>query len=46
MKHPVKRMHQFRNRIAHHEVIWHLRLEARQGNLQAVLGFIAPAAAT
>ncbi|MGV9761481.1 hypothetical protein ACWDUC_37560 [Streptomyces tricolor] len=43
---PVKRLHQFRNRIAHHEGIWHLPLEARRDDIQAVLGFIAPAAAT
>ncbi|MFB7852419.1 hypothetical protein ACFC34_36135 [Streptomyces sp. NPDC056053] len=43
---PVMRLHQFRNRIAHHEGIWHLRLEARRDDIQTVLGFIAPAAAT
>ncbi|NJQ01763.1 Abi family protein [Streptomyces zingiberis] len=42
---PVKRLHKFRNRIAHHEAIWHLPLEARRDDIQAVLGFIAPAAA-
>ncbi len=42
---PVKRLHKFRNRIAHHEGIWHLRLEDRQADIQTVLGFIAPAAA-
>ncbi|MFJ4866183.1 hypothetical protein [Streptomyces sp. NPDC088748] len=43
---PVKRLHKFRNRIAHHEGIWHLPLAARRDDIQAVLGFIAPAAAT
>ncbi|MYS32599.1 Abi-like protein [Streptomyces sp. KhCrAH-43] len=43
---PVKRLHKFRNRIAHHEGIWHLPLEARRNDIQTVLGFIAPAAAT
>ncbi|WP_031032408.1 hypothetical protein [Streptomyces albus] len=43
---PVKRLHKFRNRIAHHEGIWHLALEARRDDIQTVLGFIAPAAAT
>ncbi|GHA73929.1 MULTISPECIES: hypothetical protein [Streptomyces] len=43
---PVKRLHKFGNRIAHHEGIWHLSLEARRDDIQTVLGFIAPAAAT
>ncbi|NED22270.1 hypothetical protein G3I31_30200 [Streptomyces sp. SID9913] len=43
---PVKRLHKFRNRIAHHEGIWHLPLEACRDDIQAVLGFIAPAAAS
>lgn len=42
---PVKRLHKFRNRIAHHEGIWHLPLEARRDDIQTVLGFIEPAAA-
>jgi hypothetical protein len=42
---PVKRLHKFRNRIAHHEGIWHLPVEARRDDIQTVLGFIAPAAA-
>ncbi|MFD3488749.1 hypothetical protein [Streptomyces sp. NPDC058665] len=42
---PVKRLHKFRNRIAHHEGIWHLPLEARRNDIQTVLGFIAPTAA-
>ncbi|MFE6904100.1 hypothetical protein ACFVFJ_46145 [Streptomyces sp. NPDC057717] len=42
---PVKRLHKFRNRIAHHEGIWHLPLEARRDDVQTVLGFIAPTAA-
>ncbi|MET9296426.1 hypothetical protein [Streptomyces sp. NPDC003077] len=42
---PVKRLHQFRNRIAHHEGIWHLPLGARRDDIQTVLGFMAPAAA-
>lgn len=42
---PVKRLHKFRNRIAHHEGIWHLPLEAHRDDIQTVLGFIAPAAA-
>ncbi|MGW7674423.1 hypothetical protein ACWGJX_46495 [Streptomyces sp. NPDC054775] len=42
---PVKRLHKFRNRIAHHEGIWHLPLEARRDDIQTVLGFIAPTAA-
>ncbi|MFB7825308.1 hypothetical protein [Streptomyces hydrogenans] len=41
---PVKELHQFRNRIAHHECIWHLNLEARRNDIQTLLGFMAPAA--
>ncbi|MEU8665277.1 hypothetical protein [Streptomyces anulatus] len=43
---PVGRLHKFRNRIAHHEGIWHLPLDARRNDIQTVIGFIAPAAAT
>ncbi|GFH81518.1 MULTISPECIES: Abi family protein [Streptomyces diastaticus group] len=46
VENPVKRLHQFRNRIAHHEGIWHLPLKARRDDIQTVLGFIEPAAAT
>ncbi|MEU9859104.1 hypothetical protein [Streptomyces sp. NPDC047974] len=42
---PVKRLHAFRNRIAHHEGIWHLPLAKRWDDIQALLGFIGPAAA-
>ncbi|WP_432091501.1 hypothetical protein [Streptomyces sp. NRRL F-5630] len=42
---PVARLHKFRNRVAHHESIWHLPLEARRDDLLAVLGFLAPDAA-
>lgn len=41
---PVKRLHQLRNRIAHHEGVWHLPLEARHADLHTVLGAIDPAA--
>ncbi|MER6723113.1 hypothetical protein [Streptomyces halstedii] len=46
VENPVKRLHQFRNRIAHREGIWHLPLAARRDDIQTVLGFIAPPAAT
>ncbi|MFF0967200.1 hypothetical protein ACWDQO_35985 [Streptomyces sp. NPDC003703] len=46
VENPVKRLHQFRNRITHHEGIWHLPLEARRDDIQTVLSFIAPAAST
>ncbi|WP_328698501.1 hypothetical protein [Streptomyces sp. NBC_00342] len=36
---PVARLHKFRNRIAHHEGIWHLPTEARRDDIQTVLGF-------
>ncbi|MEZ7005470.1 hypothetical protein [Streptomyces sp. AD55] len=42
---PVKRLHECRNRIAHHEGIWHLAPEARWDDIQNVLGFITPTAA-
>ncbi|MFJ6493477.1 hypothetical protein [Streptomyces californicus] len=45
VENPVKRLHQFRNRIAHHEGIWHLSPEARRDDIQTVLGFMSPAAA-
>ncbi|MGW3491322.1 hypothetical protein [Streptomyces sp. NPDC001054] len=41
----MARLHKFRNRVAHHESIWHLPLEARRDDLLAVLGFLAPDAA-
>ncbi|GAA3760811.1 Abi family protein [Streptomyces tremellae] len=43
---PVQRLHKLRNRIAHHEGIWTMPLGARRDDLQTVLAFIAPAAAT
>ncbi|MFI0212661.1 hypothetical protein ACH4OV_28925 [Streptomyces diastaticus] len=46
VENPVKRLHQFRNRIAHHEGIWHLPLKACRDDIQTVLAFIEPAAAT
>ncbi|MDV5143180.1 hypothetical protein R1T08_02360 [Streptomyces sp. SBC-4] len=42
---PIKRLHAFRNRIAHHEGIWHLPLDKRWDDIQALLGYIEPAAA-
>ncbi|GAA0905003.1 Abi family protein [Streptomyces thermoalcalitolerans] len=42
---PVKRLHKLRNRIAHHEGIWHLPLKAHRDDIQTVLGFMTPAAA-
>ncbi|MEI7029688.1 hypothetical protein [Streptomyces pratensis] len=42
---PVARLHKFRNRIAHHEGIWHLSTEDRRDDIQTVLGFMNPAAA-
>ncbi|MEV5440916.1 hypothetical protein AB0K80_33680 [Streptomyces sp. NPDC052682] len=31
---PVKQLHEFRNRIAHHEGTWHLLLEAHRDDMQ------------
>ncbi|MFJ8762867.1 hypothetical protein [Streptomyces cyaneofuscatus] len=45
MEDPVARLHKFRNRIAHHEGIWHLPIEDRRDDIQIVLGFMNPAAA-
>ncbi|MFJ6541691.1 hypothetical protein [Streptomyces sp. NPDC091385] len=42
---PVEQLHKFRNRIAHHESIWHLPLAARRDDIQTLLGFMAPSAA-
>ncbi|MFD7281184.1 hypothetical protein ACFV80_30100 [Streptomyces sp. NPDC059862] len=41
---PVQRLHRLRNRIARHEAIWRLPLEARRDDLHTALGFIDPAA--
>jgi hypothetical protein len=43
---PVRQLHKLRNRIAHHEGIWHLPLEASRDDIFTVLGYIAPSAAT
>lgn len=39
---PVRRMHEFRNRIAHHQRIWNLDLPARYTDMLDVLGYIDP----
>ncbi|MFC7794137.1 Abi family protein [Streptomyces cinereoruber] len=46
VENPVKRLHALRNRIAHHEGIWHLSLADYRDNIQTVLGFIDPAVAS
>lgn len=40
---PVKRLHEFRNRIAHHERIWAMPLDRHYYELLGVLGFVDPA---
>jgi len=37
---PVKRLHEFRNRLAHHEPIWNKQLAAHQHDIYTVLGYI------
>lgn len=39
---PVTRLHDVRNRIAHHERIWTMSLEDRYRDLLLVLGFVDP----
>lgn len=39
---PVKRLHVFRNRIAHHEGIWSYPLEDRYADLLLLVGYIDP----
>lgn len=40
---PVRRLHDFRNRLAHHERVWNLDLKARYGDMLDILGFVDPA---
>ncbi|MFE0777824.1 hypothetical protein [Streptomyces sp. NPDC058861] len=46
VENPVMQLHVLRNRIAHHESIWHLPLAGYRDNIQTVLGFIDPAVAS
>ncbi|NIH77880.1 Abi family protein [Amycolatopsis viridis] len=39
---PIKRLHQFRNRLAHHEPIWNKELTQRQQDIYDVLTYIDP----
>jgi len=39
---PIRRLHEFRNRIAHHEPIWNKDLSARYSDILDVLGYIDP----
>lgn len=39
---PVERIHSFRNRVAHHQRIWHEPLAARYRDMITLLGFIDP----
>lgn len=39
---PVERLHTFRNRVAHHERIWHEPVAARYTDMVTVLGYIDP----
>lgn len=44
VENPLKRLHKLRNRIAHHEGIWHLDLPGRRDDLRDILGFMDPGA--
>ncbi|MFC7342379.1 hypothetical protein [Saccharopolyspora griseoalba] len=37
---PVKRLHEFRNRLAHHERIWNQPLKSHHDDIVTVLGFV------
>ncbi|MGW1534476.1 hypothetical protein [Streptomyces aureus] len=43
---PLKRLHKLRNRIAHHEGIWHQQLDRRRDDLQDLLTYMDPNAAS
>ncbi|SDH23142.1 hypothetical protein SAMN05216553_11844 [Lentzea fradiae] len=40
---PIKSLHDFRNRLAHHEPVWNKPLTARQHEIHTVLDAIDPA---
>ncbi len=40
---PVRRLHELRNRLAHHQRVWNLDLRGRYADTLAVLGFVDPA---
>lgn len=39
---PVRRLHELRNRLAHHQRVWNLDLPARYTDMLDVLGFVDP----
>ena len=39
---PVRRLHELRNRLAHHQRVWNLDLPARYADMLDVLGFVDP----
>jgi hypothetical protein len=39
---PVSRLHEFRNRLAHHQRVWNMDLPARYTDMLDVLGFVDP----
>lgn len=39
---PLARLHQFRNRLAHHEPVWNKNLRKHQEDIHALLGYIDP----
>lgn len=42
VENPVQRIHLFRNRVAHHQRIWHEPLAARYHDMITVLGYVDP----
>lgn len=40
---PIGRLHDFRNRLAHHQPVWNRQPEERYGDLLALAGYIDPA---
>jgi hypothetical protein len=43
LEEPLIRLHDFRNRLAHHQRIWNHDLDARRGDLLTVAGYMDPA---
>ena len=40
---PLRRLHDFRNRLAHHERVWNLDLQGRYNDMLDLLGYVDPA---
>lgn len=42
VENPIRRLHEFRNRLAHHQRVWNMDLPARYADMLDVIGFIDP----